>query len=109
MESWLAISTLQHWQHLGDFQNTSRPAVNEQKWNGSLDVALLMYEMHVNRAMTIHIDLNLVVRKGVQFGFVSSPVEFGTPVLGDALDVLSGIVVSFEYPHALLEAYKGAP
>jgi hypothetical protein len=61
VESWLAVATLQKRQHLGDFQDTSRPAVDEEEWNGSFDVALLVYEMHVDWPMFVNVDLDFVV------------------------------------------------
>lgn len=65
MESRLAIPALQHWQHLGDFQHASWPAVDKEKRDGSFDVALLVYEMHINRTMLLDIDLNFVVGQRV--------------------------------------------
>ena len=95
MESWLAVATLQQRQHFGDFQDTSRPAVDEEERNGSFYVALLVYEMHVDRSMLVNIDLNFVVRQRVELGFVCSPVELGAPVVDDTFDVLSCMLVSF--------------
>ena len=94
MESWLAIATLEQRQHLGDFQDASRPAVNEEKWDGSLHLTLLVYEVHVDRPMFVDVDLNFVVWERIELRFMRSPVEFGTPVVNDALDVLSGVIVS---------------
>jgi len=95
VESWLAVATLEQRHHLGDFQDAARPPVDEKKWNGTLDIALLVYEMHVNWSMFVDVDLNFVVWKRVKLGFVRSPVEFGAPVVNDTLDVLSCMIVSF--------------
>ena len=94
MESWLAVATLQQRQHFGDFQDTSRPAVDEEERNGSFYVALLVYEMHVDRSMLVNIDLNFVVRQRVELGFVCSPVELGAPMVNDSLDFLANSLVS---------------
>ena len=68
--------------------------MNEEKRDGSLHLALLVYEVHVDRPMSVDVDLNFVVGERVEFRFMRSPVEFGTPVVNDALDVLSGVLVS---------------
>jgi len=68
--------------------------VNEEKRDGSLHLALLVYEVHVDRPMSVDVDLNFVVGERVEFRFMRSPVEFGTPVVNNTLDVLSGVIVS---------------
>jgi hypothetical protein len=95
VESWLAVATLQQRQHLGNLQDASRPAVDEEERNGSLDIALLVDEMHVDWSMFVDVDLNLVVRECVELGFVRAPVESGAPVVDDTFDVLSCMLVSF--------------
>jgi len=67
--------------------------VNEEKRDGSLHLALLVYEVHVDRPMSVDVDLNFVVGERVEFRFMRSPVEFGTPVVNNTLDVLSGVIV----------------
>lgn len=61
MESWLAVATLQQRQHFGDFQDASRPAVDEEERNGSFNVTLLVYEMHVDWSMFVDVDLDFVI------------------------------------------------
>lgn len=61
MESWLAVATLQQRQYFGNFQDTSWPAVDEEERNGSLDLTLLMYEMHVDWSMFVNVDLDFIV------------------------------------------------
>jgi hypothetical protein len=94
MESWLAVATLQQRQHFGNFQDTSWPAVDEEERNGSLDLTLLMYEMHVDWSMFVNVDLDFIVWERVQLGFMRSPVEIGTPVINDTLDVFPELPVS---------------
>jgi hypothetical protein len=95
VESWLAIATLQQRQHLGDFQGTSRPAVYEKERDSSFDIALLVYEVHVDRSMFVDVNLHFVVWERVELRLVRTPVEFGAPVVNDSLDVLSDLLVSF--------------
>jgi hypothetical protein len=61
VESWLAVATLQQRQHLGDFQDASRPTVDKEERNGSIDIAFLVYEMHVDWSMFVDVDLDFVV------------------------------------------------
>ena len=61
MESWLSATTLQQRQHLGNLQDASRPAVDEEERNGSLDIALLVDEMHVDWSMFVNVDLDFIV------------------------------------------------
>jgi hypothetical protein len=63
VEGWLSIATLQQRQHFGNFQDASRPAVDEEERNGSFDVALLVYEMHVDWSVFVDVDLDFVVRE----------------------------------------------
>jgi hypothetical protein len=61
----------------------------KKKRNGTLDLALLMQEVHVNRAETVNSDLRFELRKRVHPFLLCSPVEFCFPMFYKTLDVRS--------------------
>ena len=51
--------------------------------------------MHVDWPMFLDVDLNFVVWERIELCLVRAPVEIRAPVVDDALDILSDLLVSF--------------
>jgi len=63
MKRRLSIPTLQQRQHLSDLEEAARPAMDKEEGYGTLDITLLMQEVHVNRTETVDRDLGLKLRQ----------------------------------------------
>ena len=63
--------------------------MNKEQQNGSLDFTLLMKKVDVEWIKAIDCDLGHEMWESVEFLLHCAPVEFGLPVFGEALDILS--------------------
>lgn len=64
--------------------------MREQQWDGILDLAPLVDEMHIICVEPIDVDFRREVRQLIQLGFVLAPVVAIGPVFGQPLDLFHG-------------------
>ena len=78
MKGGFPIPTLQQRQHLRDFEEATRPSVDEEQWDSSLDLVHLVHKVHVDVAEVVDGDGGLELRDGVVDAFfLGAPVEGG--------------------------------
>lgn len=88
MERRLAVASFEQREHFGHFEETARPAVDKQQWNGRFDIADLMHKMHVDVTKPLNVDGRLELgNRVVDALFVCAPVEFGLPMFDETLNV----------------------